>query len=50
MEHSNHFGVNKPDKNEQIKIVKADIPEEFQAKVLHRVDEALDKYQIEKVC
>jgi hypothetical protein len=35
--------------NIQIKIVKADIPEEYQEKIIHRTNEALDKYQIEKV-
>ena len=33
----------------QVKIVKADIPEEYLGKVMLRTNEAMDKYQIEKV-
>ena len=33
----------------QVKIVKADIPENFLEKVMLRTNEAMDKYQIEKV-
>ena len=34
----------------QYKIVKADIPEDLLAKAIVRTNEAMDKYQIEKVC
>ena len=33
----------------QVKIFKSDIPEDLVEKALNRVNEALDKYQIEKV-
>jgi len=33
----------------QVKIVKADIPEDYLGKVMLRTNEAMDKYQIEKV-
>ena len=34
---------------QQYKIVKADIPEDLLAKAIVRTNEAMDKYQIEKV-